>query len=378
MADQAPSSDTLRPGPDKQAAPPPSPPEEPVRATLARLSIPLLAVITVLGVVAIVVFDWSRWTADADHQTTDDASVGADLSTISAQVNGIIRRVGVSDYQRVEKDQLIAEIDPREYDAAVDLATANLDAASGTLANLSNQIDLQRAAIDVATAQHAAALAQQSEADDHLRRQTDLGDATSRQQRDDARAAKLVADAAVQSAMASIEQQQAELNVLLGQRTILTAQVSAARANLETARIHQGYTRIQAPFDGTIGKLQVHEGDLVAAGTGIVPQVPLPKVYLIANFKETQLARMTPGRGAEIRIDTFPGETLRGKVDQLAPASGSIFALLPPDNATGNYTKVVQRIPVRITLLPDQPLTERLRPGMSATVTVDTSVEPAR
>jgi len=163
--------------------------------------------------------------------------------------------------------------------------------------------------------------------------------------------------------------------VLNGQYPLLRSQVNAAQASLDTALIHQGYARIYAPFDGVIGRRLVHEGDLVAAGTSVISEVPLPRVYVTANFKETQLSRMTPGRTADIAIDTFPGQILHGTVIGLSPASGSIFALLPPDNATGNYTKVVQRIPVKIVFDPGQPLVDRLKPGMSAVVTVDTKLD---
>lgn len=340
--------------------------------SLRRLFIPFLAIALVVGGIAIVTVDWNRWVAGASHQSTDDAVVSADVSTLSAQVSGIIRSTPVADYQKVVKGQLLAEIDPREYDAAVAVSKANLAAANASLANLANQIALQKAVIDAAEAQNASAQAQQTQTEQEFHRQTSLGGATSIQLLQQAQAAYLQAEASVRSTAAAIEQQKAQLNVLNGQSPLLQAQVNAAQASLDTALIHQGYARIYAPFDGVIGRRLVHEGDFVTAGTSLVSEVPLPSVYVTANFKETQLSRITPGRSADVTIDTFPGQTLRGKVIGLSPASGSIFALLPPDNATGNYTKVVQRIPVKIVFEPDQPLVERLRPGMSAVVTVDT------
>ncbi len=355
-------------------APIPSQQSSTATATIRRLAIPVLAVTIVGGSVALVMADWNRWVAGAAWQSTDDAVVNADVSTLSAQVSGTIKSTPVEDYQRVTKGQLLAEIDPREYDAAVEVEKASLSSANASLANLANQIELQKAVVQAAEAQNASALAQQTQAELEFHRQTSLGDATSQQQLQQAQSAYLQAQAAVKSTAAAIEQQKAQLKVLAGQDPLLRAQVSAAQANLDTALIRQSYTRIYAPFDGVLGRKLVHVGDFVAAGTSVHSEVPLPNVYVTANFKETQLAHMPPGRPADVTVDTFPGQTLHGTVSRLSPATGSIFALLPPDNATGNYTKVVQRVPVRIDLDAGQPLIDRLKPGMSAIVTVNTSV----
>lgn len=347
-------------------------------ATIRRLAIPVLAVAIVSGGVALAMVDWNRWVAGAARQSTDDAVVNADVTTLSAQVSGTIRSTPVADYERVKKGQLLAEIDPREYDAAVEVAKANLASANASLANLANQIELQKAVVAAAEAQNGSALAQQTQTEQEFHRQTSLGNATSQQALQQAQAAYLQAQASVKSTAAAIDQQKAQLKVLDGQYPLLRAQVGAAQGNLDTALIHQGYARIYAPFDGVLGRKLVHEGDYVGAGTSVISEVPLPSVYVSANFKETQLSRMTPGRAADVTIDTFPGQTLHGKVARLSPASGSIFALLPPDNATGNYTKVVQRMPVRIELDPDQPLVDELKPGMSAVVSVDTSTNASQ
>lgn len=352
-----------------------SPQPSTATATIRRLAIPALAIAVVCASVALVMADWNRWVAGAAQQSTDDAVINADVSILSAQVSGTVRSTPVGDYQRVTKGQLLGEIDPREYDAAVEVAKANLASTNASLANLANQIALQKAVVQAAEAQNASALAQQTQTGLEFHRQTNLGDATSQQLLQQSQSAYLQAQAAVKSTAAAIEQQKAQLKVLDGQDPLLRAEVSAAQGNLDTALIHQGYTRIYAPFDGIVGRKLVHEGDFVAAGTSVISEVPLPSVYVTANFKETQLARMTPGRAAKVTIDTFPGQTLNGKVSRLSPASGSIFALLPPDNATGNYTKVVQRIPVRIDLDPGQTLANQLKPGMSAVVSVDTSAD---
>ncbi|CDM62272.1 MULTISPECIES: HlyD family secretion protein [Rhizobium] len=353
----------------------PSPQPSTATATIRRLAIPALAIAVVCASMALVMADWNRWVAGAARQSTDDAVINADVSTLSAQVSGTVRSTPVGDYQRVTKGQLLGEIDPREYDAAVEVAKANLASANASLANLANQVALQKAVVQAAEAQNASALAQQTQTELEFHRQTNLGDATSQQLLQQAQSAYLQAQAAVKSTAAAIEQQKAQLKVLDGQDPLLRAEVSAAQGNLDTALIRQGYTRISAPFDGVVGRKLVHEGDFVAAGTSVISEVPLPSVYVTANFKETQLARMTPGRAAQVTIDTFPGQTLSGKVSRLSPASGSIFALLPPDNATGNYTKVVQRIPVRIDLDPGQTLANQLKPGMSAVVSVDTAAD---
>jgi membrane fusion protein (multidrug efflux system) len=363
--------------------PTPTPPPVPdpaasdqIQEPLRRLAIPSLALAAALVAVAYVSLDWNRWTAYGSAQSTDDASVSADVSTIGARISGNIVRVAAIDYQTVKAGQLLAEIDPRAYEAAAQLAQANLDGAQASLSNLVNQQGLQRAVVEAASAQNEAAMAAQVQAEQEYARQQRLGDATSQQQLQQSQATYLQSRATVVSTAAAIDQQKAQLKVLDGQRPLLQAQVDAARASLSTARLQQSYARIDAPFDGMLGKLLVHEGDFVAVGSSIVPVVPLPNVYVTANFKETQLARMAEGSPATVIVDSFPGKQLRGHVARLSPASGSIFALLPPDNATGNFTKVVQRVAIRVELEPDQPMVNLLRPGMSATVTIDVSGSP--
>lgn len=345
-----------------------------IGAGIRPFAIPLLAVVLTTTAIASVTVNWDRWIADAETQTTDDAMVNADVSNLSAQISGTVTKVLINDYQKVTKGEILAEIDPRSYEAAVKFASANLAAANATFANLGNQIELQKAAIEGADAQHASALAQNAQAQEEYTRQSNLGGATSQQALQQAQAAALQAAASVRSSAAAIDQQKAQLKVLQGQAALLKAEVDAAQSALETAQINEGYTKIPAPFDGVLSRKLVHEGDFVAVGTGIISEVPLPNVYITANFKETQLSRMLPGNKVTIRIDSFPGQILHGTVSDLSPASGSIFALLPPDNATGNYTKVVQRLPVKISIDPQQALLDSLRPGMSAKVSVSTPV----
>ncbi|TAV21291.1 HlyD family secretion protein [Rhizobium ruizarguesonis] len=346
------------------------PPSQP--SLLARLFIPATAVILAVAGVAYANANWNSWTASAATQATDDAAVGADFSTMSARVSGNIRSIAVDDYQPVKKGDLIVEIDPSEYDAALALATANLEAAKASRVNLGNQENLQRAVIKAAEAQNASALAVEEQTRLEFERQKNLGQASTEQRLQQAQASFLQAQASVASTAAAIEQQRAQLQVLQGQEPLLDAQIDAQEANFTTAQLHQRYSRIYAPFDGVVGKKSVHLGDYVSIGGSIVAVVPVPNVYVTANFKETQLGRMSTGQLVDVRIDTFPGKILRGKVGMLSPASGSTFALLPPDNATGNYTKVVQRLPVRIEFESGQPLVQSLRPGMSAVVKVYT------
>ena len=253
-------------------------------------------------------------------------------------------------------------------------AQANLVAAEAALANLDNQIGLQRATILQAEAEQASAAAKELEARQELDRQNSLlpTGAGTRQKVEQAMAAHVTAQSNLRSADAAIVAQKHQLNVLFGTKKQREAELEAVRSALDAARLHLGYTRIVAPFDGVVGERQAQIGNYVAVGTNLISLVPLPHVHVIANYKETQLPNVVPGQPVDISVDGLPSMTFHGRVDRLSPASGSLFALLPPDNATGNYTKVVQRIPVRIALDPDQPALDRLRPGMSVISSIRT------
>ena len=337
---------------------------------LYRVLIPLVATTAAVGLAVLGIVNWDRWEVGAVTQSTDDSYVSADVSTLSARVGGNVTTIDVADYQAVKSGQLIARIDPSQYDAAVALATANVQAANGSLTNLANQEKLQAATISAAKAQKQSAEAQQVQTKEEADRQVALRDATTKQALQQAQAASLQAVASVAVADANIEQQEAQLSVLQGQSDILKAQLGAAQANLDNALLNQKYSRIYAPFDGILGAALVHTGDYAGIGSSIMSIVPRDGFYITANFKETQLARMSKGDHADILVDTFPGQTIKGTVADMSPASGSVFALLPPDNATGNFTKIVQRVPIKIVLDPGQPIASRLRAGFSATVTV--------
>jgi membrane fusion protein, multidrug efflux system len=339
-----------------------------------RFAIPLLAVLATLGFIALATFRWNAWVGGATIQTTDDAYVRAELTRLSSRVAGEVLTVAVTDFQHVKAGDLLVQIDPADYEAQVAQAEAGVAAAQAALDNLSNQVELQYATIAQAEAAQVAAAAQEVEARQEQERQQSLSqtEAGTRQKLEQATAAYAKAQADVRASRAVIAAQRHQLEVLSGTKKQRAADVEAAKATLSAAKLKLGYTRIAAPFDGVVGERQVQPGDYVNIGTNLINVVPLPRVYVIANYKETQLTRVRPGQPVEITVDTFPNDRLRGRVERIAPASGSQFALLPPDNATGNFTKVVQRIPVRIQFDDNQPLLSRLLPGMSVVTRINT------
>jgi membrane fusion protein (multidrug efflux system) len=362
-------------GQNPPVAVPPAKPSLPAYGFWGRFTIPLLAVFVALAFVVLATSRWNAWTGDARIQETDDAYVRADLTRLSSRVAGEVLTVAVDDFERVRAGQLLVQIDPADYQAVVDQAESGVIGAQAALDNLANQIELQYATIAQAEAARMSAEAIEVEASQENERQQSLEhtDAGTRQRFEQATAAYAKAQADVRASRAVIAEQQHQLQVLQGTKKQRAADVGSAKAALDAAKLKLGYTHVVAPFDGVASERQVQPGDYVNIGTNLINVVPLPNVYVIANYKETQLTHVRPGQPVEIRVDTFPGETLHGRVERIAPASGSQFALLPPDNATGNFTKVVQRIPLRIALDKNQPLLERLLPGMSVVTSIDTS-----
>jgi membrane fusion protein (multidrug efflux system) len=331
-------------------------------------------VLAAFAFIALATLRWDEWVGSAIVQTTDDAYVRAETTRLSSRVAGEILTVAVNDYQRVNAGDLLVQIDPADYRAQVDQAEASVAAAQAALDNLNNQVELQYATIAQAEAQQVSAAAQEVETRQEQERQQSLSqtEAGTRQRFEQATAAYAKAQADVRASRAVIAAQRHQLEVLSGTKKQRAADVLGAQAALAAARLKLGYTRIVAPFDGVVGERQVQPGDYVNIGSNLIYVVPLPNVYVIANYKETQLTRVKPGQSADIAVDSFPGERLHGRVERISPASGSQFALLPPDNATGNFTKVVQRIPVRIELDKGQPMLERLLPGMSVVARIHT------
>ncbi|MET3996292.1 membrane fusion protein (multidrug efflux system) [Bradyrhizobium sp. S3.9.2] len=362
------------PPPAAAPAPPPKPTQRPASSLWGRLAIPLFAVIVALAFVALATLRFDEWVGNAVVQTTNDAYVRADLTRLASRVSGEVLTVGVSDFQRVKAGDLLIQIDPADYQAQVAQSEAAVAAAQAVLDNLSNQVELQYATIAQAQAAQLSAEALEVEARQEQDRQKSLTqtEAGTRQRLEQAVAGYAKAQADVRASRAVIAAQQHQLEVLQGTKKQRAADVAAAKATLASAKLKLGYTRITAPFDGVVGERQVQPGDYVNIGTNLINVVPLPKVYVIANYKETQLTHVAPGQPVEITVDGFPREKLRGKVERIAPATGAQVALLPPDNATGNFTKVVQRIPVRIQFDDNQPLLARLVPGMSVVTSIDT------
>jgi membrane fusion protein, multidrug efflux system len=383
--------DQISPAPAAdQAGPPPSPPPKPATAAAAapaapapappspgswgRLAIPLFAVLAAFGFIAVATLRWDAWVGGAVIQTTDDAFVRADLTQLSSRVAGAVLTVAVNDFQRVKAGDLLVQIDPADYEAVVAQAEAGVIGAQATFDNLANQIELQYATIAQGEAQQVSATAQEVETQEEQVRQQSLEhtDAGTRQKLEQATAAYARAQADVRASRAVIAAERHQLEVLQGNKKERAADIAAAKATLAAAQLKLGYTKVVAPFDGVVGEREVQPNDYVNIGTNLINVVPLPNVYVIANYKETQLTRVRPGQLVDVTVDTFPDRVLHGRVERIAPASGSQFALLPPDNATGNFTKVVQRIPVRIQFDKSQPLLEQLLPGMSVVTRIHT------
>ncbi len=327
----------------------------------------------VLGVAAAGHYGYDYLKIGRYLETTDDAYVKADSTIIAPKVSGYIAKVLVGDNETVKAGQVLARIDDRDFKTALDQARADVAAAEASVRNIDAQLDLQQPIIAQSTADVAAAEANLKFAQEERARYDDLmktGSGTiQRAQQTDA--ALRASSAQLQHARSGLMAAQRKVEVLTTQRAQATAQLERARAVAQQAELNLSYTEITAPVDGTVGARSLRVGQYVQAGTQLMAVVPLDAVYVVANFKETQLTHMRPGQPVQLHIDSFRNRTLRGHVDSLSPASGLEFALLPPDNATGNFTKIVQRVPVKI-VLDDHGLTGLLRPGMSAVPTVDT------
>jgi membrane fusion protein (multidrug efflux system) len=336
--------------------------------------VPWIILMLVLLSVILVSTNWDRLQANRSVQTTDNATIQADTAVIDARTSGYIRTVNFTDFQPVRAGALLAQIDDREAQANVLHAAAALAKAEAFLRNLDNEISAQQAMLAQARAGASGTASKLALAQDDDRRFAALSDsgAVTGQEADSARSNVAVIGAAQAGSVAAVDLQSRQLDVLRGQRASREADVLATRAALETTRIVLSYTRIVAPTDGTVGQRLVQPGSLLNPGMAVVNFVARARPYVVANYKETQLERIAPGQRAEIFIDSFPGERLIGRVSRIAPASGATFSAVPADNATGNFTKVTQRIPLRIDLEPGQPLLSRLRAGMSVTTRIDT------
>jgi membrane fusion protein (multidrug efflux system) len=363
--------------------------------------VPALVVLLAAAVVFTITWNWNSWEGARIEQITDDAYVRGDITPLSTKVAGIVRDVNVSDFQDVHQGDLLVVLQDDDYQAQSAQASAAVEAAKAAIENNLRQRELQDsrieralAGIDQANAQIAAAQAgKEAVQADVVRTQAERSRQEALLQTHSATAQKVeqaVADeqrlvAQLASREADLEQAKTMLRsselaaegerrakaVLESQDAQLVADLHAKEAALTVARVNLGYTKIEAPGDGTVGERQVRTGQLVSPGTQVISFVSRMK-WVQANYRETQLTNMKVGDTAEMRVDEYPGRLVYGKIAEIAPASGSQFALLPPDNATGNFTKVVQRIPVKITL-DDSNLAATLRPGLSVVAAVRTT-----
>jgi membrane fusion protein, multidrug efflux system len=333
----------------------------------------ILVFIVAVGIIIVVSTNWNRWEGGAGWQKTNDAYLQSDLTPISAKVAGYVRDLPIQDFERVHKGQLLAQLVDDDYRAAVAQAEAGVLTATAQAQVLRAQHELQLANIEAARAVIASTSASMEQNDRDLARQSKLletgSSSTEAREKLSTTHAQLKAQLEQNRAQEHAAQQQ--LTVLAAQLAQSDAVIAAQRAALDAAKINLGYTAITATQDGVLGVRQVKPGALVGVGTQITTLVPLPNIWVIANYKETQLTHMALGQKAQITVDTFPGHTLHGHLLAFAPASGAEVALLPPDNATGNFTKVVQRIAVKIAIDDPDGLADRLVPGMSVEAKVD-------
>jgi len=371
-----------------------------LKSAWQKYGTPLIVLLLAIAIIATITRNWNGWEGGRVEQVTNDAYVRGDLTPLSTKVPGLVREVRVTDYQHVRKGDVLVQLDDDDYKAQVSQAAAGVEAAKAALENNRRQRQLQDskieralAGIDQAKAQIGAAQAGKDavQADvtrtraERIRQEALLRTNSTTQQKVEAAVAdeqrftgqyaSRDADLAqartlLRSSELGAESERRGKAVLESQDSQLIADLHAKEAALEVAQVNLGYTRILAPADGTVGERQVRPGQLVSPGTQVVAFVENIR-WVAANFRETQLTNIRVGDRAEIRIDVYPDKVFKGRVLEIAPASGSQFALLPPDNATGNFTKVVQRVPVKIAI-DDSSLTSQLRPGLSAVVTVRT------
>ncbi len=346
----------------------------PARRRVWSLRRVLSALAALLVLAGLVLYGRYYWTTGRFLVTTDDATIQAHSVIISPRVSGYISAVLVNDNQHVSAGEVLARIDDRLHRAAFAQARANVAAAQASIANLRQEIAQQILAVGEARAAVAADRAALTYSEQEYGRYAQLASTGA-----GPRAESQQWQANVRERQAALMRDTAAVGVAEKQIDVLGTALAKAKATLaeqqaiaQQARINLGYTTITAPVSGTVGDRTLRLGEYVQAGTQLMAVVPLSRVYVTANYEETQLTNVRPGQPVSISVDMFPDATVHGVVNSIAPASGEEFALLPPDNATGNYTKIVQRIPVKITLDPHDPLLGRLLPGMSVEPTIDT------
>lgn len=347
-------------------APPPGPTLRSVVVRAVILALMLLAA-------GLFIVNWNELLLSATTQATNDAYLRGDPTQLSARVSGYVRREGVTDFQAVKAGDVLYEIEDDDYRARVDQAQAGLDAANATVSVLEAQIGLQRQVVAVASSQIAATEADLDLAGKERARQAALLNTEGGLRRawETAVADEQRLQAMLASNRATLGEQTAQLGVLGAQLEQARAIAQTRQAALALARIDLGYTRVVAPRDGVVGQRQARAGQFVKPGAPLITLVPLDDVWAVANFREIQLRNIHPGQPATVTVDAYPGVVLHGRVLSLEPGTEARSSLLPPDHATGNFTYVVQRVPVRIGLEPGT-LAGRLRPGLSVEARIDT------
>ncbi|MBF6025171.1 HlyD family secretion protein [Lysobacter niastensis] len=359
--------------PTPTAPPAPAPAAPPVLPPRPRWQIAAFAAVAVIGAL-VVLYAWRLPPFRSAIQSTENAYVRGQVTLISPQVSGYVMQVPVRDFQRVRKGQLLVQIDDRIYRQQVDQARAQLQAAHASLDNWTQQLRSAQANV----AQSRAAKSSNDAL--HVRTAATLGrtdrlardQLLSAQDLDTALAANAQAVAGVNQSRAAVDAAEQSVRSVSVNHAALEASVAGAEAAVQLAQINLDHTRIEAPRDGQLGQILVREGAYVTNGSQLMALVPAT-FWVIANFKETQMERVRIGQPVRFTVDALGRQKLNGHVQEISPAAGSEFALLPADNATGNFVKIAQRIPVKVSIDPGQPLASRLRPGMSVVVDVDTS-----
>ncbi|MER9593543.1 HlyD family secretion protein [Mesorhizobium sp. M0244] len=389
MSSNAPTSAEVRPFPSAKVQPAIEAPEAPLKPaditplapakkkrSMRSMLLPIIG-LALLGAGAWYGYDY--WTDGRFMITTDDAYVQADTAFISPKISGYVDQVKVTENQQVKAGDPLLVVDDGDYKIAVAQAAAQIATLTKTLDRIDAQTEAARASLKQAQAQKTA---DQAAADNAKRVQaraaqllkTRVG---TQAQLDDAQTAVEQANAGLAGADAQIAAAQANIGVLQAQRAESASTLASLQLAHDKAARDLSFTVLRAPYDGVVGNRSVEQGDLISPGQKLAVIVPMDKLYIVANFKETQLARLVPGEKVRISVDAIDGPDFEGTVSSLAPASGAVFSLLPPENATGNFTKVVQRVPVRIDVPADVLKTGRLRAGLSVVVAVDSRTAPS-
>ncbi|WP_136616074.1 MULTISPECIES: HlyD family secretion protein [Mesorhizobium] len=390
MSSNAPTTAEVRPFPNAKVAPAteaPQVPTQPVSSPPAEAPAKkkrsvrsfLLPIIGVALLSAGAWYGYDYWTTGRFMISTDDAYVQADMAFISPKISGYVDQVKVSENQSVKAGDPLLVVDDGDYRIAVAQAEAQIATLSKTLDRIDAQTEAARAALQQAQAQKVADQAAADNAAKVAARASQLlkTHVGTQAQLDDAQTAVQQANAALVGADAQIAAAQANIGVLQAQRAESASTLASLQLSRDKAERDLSFTVLKAPYDGVVGNRSVEQGDLVSPGQKLAVIVPMDKLYIVANFKETQLARLVPGEKVKISVDATDGQDFEGTVSSLAPASGAVFSLLPPENATGNFTKVVQRVPVRIDVPADVLKSGKLRAGLSVVVAVDSRTAPS-